>query len=221
MASKDLVITIEQDGVPDVEASRDRIMEMLEEGASVQSIAARLGLEPDKVLAVAEHLQTEARGDEDNSDRLRKWARQLDEGIEIALWQYKSQPVPGYAQAWSQLVAVAQSVISDLDARADPEKIRLRILMELVIPLMDNTFEAMTANLAEAKKQMLDIVPPERHEAASLLIDNILRSLSAVFDAQKPIARAAVDKIISDKSQQSKQQGPGRPRKQLAKGTPP
>lgn len=221
MPTNDLVITIEQEGANSAEASRERIMEMLEEGASVQSIAARLGLEPDKVLAVAEHLQTESRADEDNSERLRKWARQLDEGIEIALWQYKSSPQPGYAQAWTALVQTAQSVVSDLDSRQDPEKVRLRILMELVIPLMENTLESMTLNLEASSKELLEILPPERQEAGQLIIKNVLKSLGATFDAQKPFARDAVNKIISDKAQQSKNQGPGRPRKQIGKGSPP
>lgn len=194
------ILTIEQDGTPvPVERTVDSIMKLLQEGATVQVVAARLNIDPAKVLAVEEARTRASHTDEDNGTRLGRWLDNLDEIAELAHWQAKADPTPNHVYAYTAVVETARGVVGDIEGRRDNGKIRTDFDELVLRPFCEQLVGAMTDKMRETKAALLNVTATERHPEVTLQIDGVMRALGAAIKDSLADTRPALDKVLADK----------------------
>lgn len=192
------IIVVDPDGQPDFEAARDSILKLLDEGLTVQVIAARLNLDPSNVLAISDQARAVQRATADNGQKLNTYLGQLDEIIDLAHWQCKADPVPNNIYAFTALVETARGIMQDIDGRRDNSKLTEELLTKVLQPLVNEVMIGMTQTLAAAKLDTCSVVPAEYHAAITGQIENVLRALGAVMQDQLTGAKSAIGRVLND-----------------------
>lgn len=187
---------------PSVQDAVESITNLLREGETVQVIAARLNLDPSKVLQVRDEVDSVGRSEEDNGLKLNGYLTSLDEVLDIAHWQAKSDPTPNNIYAYTALVEAARSIIQDLDGRRDPKAVQDALLQSALQPLFQQVIGGMTVKLAETRKALYDITAEELHGDVNILLDDILRALGASIADGMVGFKEKAEKVLSSKPAQ-------------------
>lgn len=192
------IIVVNPDEQPDLMAARDSILKLLDEGLTVQVIAARLNLDPSRVLQISDEARSLQRAAQDNGQKLGSYLGQLDEIIDLAHWQCKSDPVPSNIYAYTALVETARGVMQDIDGRRDNTKLNEELLTKVLQPMLNEIMIGMTQTLAAAKLDTCSVVPPDYHAAVTGQIEGVLRALAAAMQDQLTGAKGAIGRVLND-----------------------
>ncbi len=197
----DDIIVVEPDGSkrPSVQDAVESITNLLREGETVQVIAARLNLDPGKVLQVRDEIDTVERSEEDNGLKLNTYLTSLDEILDIAHWQAKSDPTPNNIYAYTALLEAARAIIQDLDGRRDPKAVQEALLQSAVQPLVQQIIGGLTIKLAETRKALFDITAEDHHGDINALLDDIMRALGAAISDGMVGFKDKTEKVLSSK----------------------
>jgi hypothetical protein len=202
----DQIIVMEPDQQPDLAAVRDSIRKLIDEGLTVQVIAARLNLDPSRVLAVSDESRAMQRKGSDNGQKLGSYLGQLDEIIDLAHWQCKAEPIPANVYAYTALVETARGVMQDIDGRRDNTKLTEDLIKKVLEPAVNEIIIAMTQKLASVKIDINNTIPAEHHTAVTGQIEDILRTLGAVLSDQLTSMGGAVGRVLNDSKTEQKPQ---------------
>ena len=194
----DTVITIDSNERPDLAGTKDSIQKLLNDGLTVQVIAARLNIDPIRVLAVSDENRTAQYQTANNGQRLHARITQLDELIDLSYWQCKAEPIPPNVYAYSALVDLSRGVMSDIDGRRDHAQIAEDLLKQVLEPMLGELLVGMTQKLAGAKTDLGHSIPSEHHATVGHQLDDILRGLGASMQDQLVGAKAALERVLND-----------------------
>lgn len=198
MSDSNQIIVVEPDQQPDVSAFRDSILKLLDEGLTVQVIAARIGVDPNRVLAISDEARAVQRQTADNGQKLNGYLGQLDEIIDLAHWQCKADPTPPNVYAYTALVETARGVMQDIDGRRDNAKITEELMTKVLGPMFSEIMIHMTQKLASARMDTASALPPEFHALITMQIESLLRELASVQNDQLVGAKAAIGRVLND-----------------------
>ena len=209
----DQIIIVEPDQQPDLAAARDSIRKLLDEGLTVQVIAARLNLDPQRVLAISDESRSLQRQSADNGQKLGAYLGQLDEIIDLAHWQCKAEPIPSNVYAYTALVETARGVMQDIDGRRDNQKLMEDLAKKVLEPMVNEIIISMTQKLASVKMDINNTLPSEHHVQVTGQIEDVLRTLGSVLADQLNGAKDAIGRVLNDvkdtpKPQQSQRRAP-------------
>lgn len=207
------IIVIEPSGQPDMVAARDSIRKLLDEGVTVQTIAARLNLDPEKVLAISDEQRALQRQTIDNGQRLVDHLEKLEDICDIAYWQCKADPHPNHIYAYTAALEIVRGIMQDIDGRRDNDKLTEDLVKKVLEPLVSDTLISMTQILAKFKGELSTILPAEQHAIVTLQVEGMLRSLASILGDQLTGSKDAIQRVLNDvKADTSKPQPSKRPK---------
>jgi hypothetical protein len=198
MSDNQDIIVIDNTGRPDISGAADSIRKLLDEGLSVQIIAARLGLDPDMILEVSDQSRAIQRQTADNGQRLSQYLEQLDEIIDLAYWQCKAEPHPNHVYAYTAALEEARGLMQDQDGRRDDQKLSVDLIKKVLEPMMSDTMISMTQTLAAFKQDLSSVLPAEQHASVTREVENMLRKLASVLEDQLTGAPASIARVLND-----------------------
>jgi len=196
------VIVVESGEQPDIGSFRDSIIEMLQQGLTIQVIAARLNLDPTHVLGVSDEAQTDQQATLDNKQKLKAYLAQVDEIIDLAHWQCKADPTPNNIYAYTALVEAARGIVQDVDARRDNEKLVDDILLFVIGPMFSDILSTVSNKLSAARDNINKLLSPDKQSLAQGQLEDILRELAVRQKEQLGALRASILRVLNDVQEQ-------------------
>ena len=202
--SKDQIIIIDPDQQPDIHQARDLILKLLSEGLTVQVIAARLNLDPSKILSISDEVRAQQRQNADNGQKLSSYLNRLDEIIELAHWQCRSDPMPANVYAYTALLETARGLVQDLDGRRDNEQLTSELVQTLLGPMMLSILERMTQKLSDVRQDLNRSTSAEQQPRINQQIESILRELASIQNDQLIRMRTDIKDTLDSAHPESK-----------------
>lgn len=157
----------------------ESIMTLLAENVPVQVIAARLDLDPERVLAIRESMALSARSETSYTEKINKWIADTDELIALAHEAARADPTPNNLYAYTATVDCGVSLLDSADGRKDPKQVKEELRTKLMEPLLEQLVVSTAEALADANKKILELIDEDDKIALKTALDNVLRSLAA------------------------------------------
>lgn len=192
------VIVVPPDDRSDQPVSSDTIRDLLNEGMTVQVIAAKLQIDPGRVMATADQNKAVARLEADNGEKLRDYLGMLDEIIDLAHWQAKAEPTPFNIGSFTQAVETARGIMQDLDNRRDDAKLTEELVARVLEPCIKETVMIMVSKLAKARADIKQLCGDHGHTEVDHQIDDVLRTLASTLNDQLTAAKEMVPLVLAD-----------------------
>lgn len=210
MTDSSLIIIDDNSQRPNLSQAKDTIRRLLDEGLSVQIVAARLNIDPTRVLAEADEARALQRQQSDNGTKLADYVDRLDEIIDLAHFQCKADPMPSNVYAYTALIETARGVMQDIDGRRDNDKLSDEIFQKVMGPLINETIIGLTQQLAKTKADLLSVLPAEQHNLVTQQLEGVLRGAAAMLADQLGGTKAAIMMVLAGQKNETKQQMPVR-----------
>ncbi len=182
-----------------VEDASSSILSMLESGMTIQAVAASLNLDIESVSSVRDLALSKDRAAAPVADKLKVWAEQTDDLIDMSHQAAIAEPTPNNLYAYTAVVACGLSIVEALDAKKDPKIVHDEVTASVLEPMVEQIMVAMTEKLAETKKSLDEIIPESKHDELASQLKDVLRALGAVCKDSLDFATNRSLEIIAEK----------------------
>lgn len=182
------------------EINRDTIRKLLDDGLTVQVIAAQLRLDPSRVMEAANDSRALARQVADNGERLKGLLNSLEEIIDIAHWQAKAEPTPFNIGAYTQAIDTARGLMQDIDGRRDNQKLASEVIKRVLEPLTKQCMLVMMQRLSSVRTELEKQTQPELHPEIEHQMKQVILALGSVLSDQLVASKETLDSVLNDKA---------------------
>ena len=162
---------------PDLEKMQSKIMSMLETGKSVNDIAISLRMDPESIQGFADRFNRTRWQSMSRNDMRNEHVMMLNEMAELGKLQYMSDPKPPHAFAVASLLKTAGEVFRDLEATDSFGDVRDRIQDEVIQAAMEQMVIALTKEIGQTRKVLVEALPADKRAEAARLMDDVARAL--------------------------------------------
>lgn len=192
---------------PDLDKMQKNIMNLLETGKSVNDIAISLKMDPETIQGYADRFNRDRWQGLSRMEIRKEHVSMLNEMAELGKLQYMADPKPPNGFAVASIIKTVNEVLRDMDSSDTLGDVKDRIQNEVVHAILEQLVIAMTREIGQTRKLLVEMSSPDRRNEISRLTDDVAKSFALHAKAAFEEATRRVDVIFEDNANKSKTGG--------------